>query len=318
MMKQISKSLLYAAKLSEPFWEHSEKYAAFLINILPSCKEAKKGNDPYTKWTGRTYNYRRLRIWGCEAIVHIPNLIKNRLPTGIKGIFVGVNGISYDIYIPQKGTVISSADVNFHEQIENEDILQQLMSEQVVKPTPMLAIEDDINQFEKYKNTIHYDHEDKLMFQVIYIRIQKGQIVADWVKISNNPKGHQNGRNKDTILAAHLHTYEIQANTVLDKKRASYNGNSSRHVNNKRKKSNDLENSDGINISSTKASARRSDRLKVDNFLECEYDEKLIPDKVNSDTTLSTLSSVITNTSSIDKRIPLFQNHVMNSLNKQQ
>ena len=115
MMKQMSKSLLYAAKLSEPFWEHSDKYAAFLINILPLCKKAKKGNDPYTKWTRKTYNYRRLRIWGCEAIVHIPNLIKNRLPTGIKGIFVGVNGILYDIYIPQKGTVISSADVTFHE-----------------------------------------------------------------------------------------------------------------------------------------------------------------------------------------------------------
>jgi len=51
----------------------------------------------------------------------------------------------------------------------------------------MLAIEYDINQFEKYKNTIHYDHEDKLMFKVIDIRIQKGQIVADRVKISNNP-----------------------------------------------------------------------------------------------------------------------------------
>ena len=46
----------------------------------------------------------------------------------------------------KKGTVISSADVTFHEQIENEDILQQRMSEQLVKPTPMLAIEYDINQ----------------------------------------------------------------------------------------------------------------------------------------------------------------------------
>ena len=31
--------------------------------------------------------------------------------------------------------------------------------------------------------------------------------MADRVKISNIPKGHQNGRNKDTILAAHLHTH---------------------------------------------------------------------------------------------------------------
>ena len=94
MLQQMSETLLYGAKLSEPYWEYADKYAAFLINLLPSCKEAKKGSDPYTKWTGRTYNYRRLRIWGCKAIVLIPNPIKNRPPTGIKGIFVGVSGIT--------------------------------------------------------------------------------------------------------------------------------------------------------------------------------------------------------------------------------
>ena len=35
-------------------------------------------------------------------------------------------------FIYQKGAVISSAVVTFHKQIENEDILQQRMSEQVV------------------------------------------------------------------------------------------------------------------------------------------------------------------------------------------
>ena len=125
--------------------------------ILPSCKEAKKGSDPYTKWTGRTYNYRRLRIWGCEAIVLIPNPIKNRPQTGIKGIFVGVSGITYDIYIPEKGTIMSSADVTFHEQIENEDVLQKRMSLEVTEKAAVHEVYD-ISQFERYRNTTHYDH----------------------------------------------------------------------------------------------------------------------------------------------------------------
>jgi hypothetical protein len=48
--------------------------------------------------------------------------------------------------------------------------------------------------------------------------------VADRVKISNNPKGHQNGRNKDTILAAHLHTYKIQDDSSTNRKRPGDNG----------------------------------------------------------------------------------------------
>ena len=185
-MKQMSKMLLYVAKWSEPFWEYSDKYAAFLINILPSCKEAKKGNNPYTKWTGKTYNYRRLRIWGWEAIVHIPNPIKNRLPTGIKGIFVGVNGISYGIYIPERNSnIISCRNISWTNREWRHTSATNVRTSS--ETNPMLAIEYDINQFEKYKNTIHYDHKDKLMFKVIDIRIQKGQIVADRVKISNNP-----------------------------------------------------------------------------------------------------------------------------------
>jgi len=77
----------------------------------------------------------------------------------------------------------------------------------------------DISQFERYRNTTHYDHEDKLHFKVIDIRIQKGQIVVDRVKISNNPEGHKNGRNEDTILAAHLHTYKIQDNSLINRKK---------------------------------------------------------------------------------------------------
>ena len=310
MVKQMSKTILYAAKLSEPFWEYSDKYAAFIINILPSCKEAKRGSDPYTKWTGRTYNYKRLRVWGCEAIVHIPNPIKNRLPTGIKGIFVGVVGTTYEVYIPERGTTMSSGDVTFHEQIENEDILKQRMVEERVI-TPGAKTEYEITQFEKYRDTVHYDHEDKLYFKVIDIRIQKGQIVADRVKISNNPKGHQNGRNKDTILAAHLHTYEIKPNTLakdstVDKHKQNVDNNR------KRARVDEAPPLNQVDQATTTDKTRRSDRLRLSQLLTCE--QYLIGDsQVNS-----TLTAIFTTTNNVDNRIPLCHKHVLTSLNMQQ
>ncbi len=69
---------------------------------------------------------------------------------------------------------MSSADVTFHEQIENEDVLQKRMSLEVTEKAAVHEV-CDISQFERYRNTTHYDHEDKLHFKVIDIRIQKGR-----------------------------------------------------------------------------------------------------------------------------------------------
>ena len=36
-----------------------------------------------------------------------------------------MTGIAYDVYIPEKGTTIQSSDVTFHEELGNENVLQQ-------------------------------------------------------------------------------------------------------------------------------------------------------------------------------------------------
>ena len=65
---------------------------------------------------------------------------------------------------------MSSADITFHEQMENEDVLQKRMSPEVDEKVIVYEVYD-ISQFERYRNTTHYDHEDKLHFKVIDIRI---------------------------------------------------------------------------------------------------------------------------------------------------
>ena len=95
----MSKTILYAAKLSEPYWEYADKYVAFLYSH--HAKKQRKvairtlnGQEGLTTMEAKDFGMR-------SNSPH--NSIKNRLPTGIKGIFVGVSGITYDIYIQKKG-----------------------------------------------------------------------------------------------------------------------------------------------------------------------------------------------------------------------
>jgi hypothetical protein len=71
-------------------WEYSDKYAGFLIRILPPCDGGEDKRDPYTQWYGKTYDYSKLRTWRRVAMAHISKQIKNRLPPVVQGIFVGV------------------------------------------------------------------------------------------------------------------------------------------------------------------------------------------------------------------------------------
>jgi hypothetical protein len=113
MCKSISKCLLAGSKLPEPFWEYSDRYAGFLICILPPCDTSEAKRDPNTLWYGRTQDYSKLRIWGSVAVVNIHKPIKNRLPPGVRGIFVGVADAEYIVYVPESNTTLSSADVTF-------------------------------------------------------------------------------------------------------------------------------------------------------------------------------------------------------------
>ena len=211
MMKSISKCLLAAALMPEPFWEYSDKYAGFLIRILPPCDGGDDKRDPYTQWFGKTYDYSKLRTWGCIAVAHISKQIKNRLPPGVRGIFVGVKNAEYQVYVPETNTLLSTADVTFHEVVNTipstvTEILEASAGRQHfdgIDPSSdqlLFRVED----FNGYVNTVHYDTQDKLYYVVTKIRVTKGSVVADRLACLPSELDVV-----DVVLAAHLLEYPL-------------------------------------------------------------------------------------------------------------
>jgi len=211
MFKSISKCLLLQAKLPEPYWEFSDKYAVFLLGILPPCDGEGLKRDPDTLWYGRTFDYSRLRIWGSVAVANIPDPLKNRLPTGVKGIFVGMEGLEYIVYVPENDTFISTVDVTFYEKVDNQDdTVTKILASAAgrhhsdgIDPTSEQVLFQP-EDFWQYVNKVHYDLEDHMHYAVVGVRTSRGSVVADRIACVEGSR-----EATDTIYAAHLLEYPI-------------------------------------------------------------------------------------------------------------
>ena len=70
------RSLLFYANLSHKFWGEALSTAAYLRNRSPT--KAVKGMTPYEAWTGEKPKVDHLRIFGCQAFVHVPKDAKQK------------------------------------------------------------------------------------------------------------------------------------------------------------------------------------------------------------------------------------------------
>lgn len=115
-MVEKAKCLLFDANLDKKFWAEAVNTAIYLKN---RCIATGLGT-PFELWTGKKPDVSHLRIFGSEAMVHVPK--ERRLKwdkKAKKGILVGyseqVKG--YRIYHPNSNTVVTSRDVVVMENI---------------------------------------------------------------------------------------------------------------------------------------------------------------------------------------------------------
>ena len=59
------------SKLLKSFWGEAMRTSIDLINLSPSVPL--KGDVPERVWTRKDVSYDHLRVFGCEAFIHIPN-----------------------------------------------------------------------------------------------------------------------------------------------------------------------------------------------------------------------------------------------------
>ncbi|GKF27033.1 hypothetical protein Tco_0082927 [Tanacetum coccineum] len=95
--------------------------ACYLLNKVPNKRNR---IAPYELWTKRKPNLNYLRVWGCRAVVRLPNLkLKTLGERGIECIFVGYVGHSnaFRFYVIEPNdsvsinSVIESKDAIFDE-----------------------------------------------------------------------------------------------------------------------------------------------------------------------------------------------------------
>ena len=59
------------SKLLKSFWGEAMRTSIDLINLSPSVPL--KGDVPERVWTRKDVSYDHLRVFRCEAFIHIPN-----------------------------------------------------------------------------------------------------------------------------------------------------------------------------------------------------------------------------------------------------
>eukprot|EP00253_Pinus_taeda_P012956 PITA_12956 len=109
-------SMLSGAGLGQEFWAEAVDTACYLVNRLPSS--ALEDKTPQEVWTGKKPSLSHLRVFGCDAYVHVPKEKQTKLDSKFKKcIFVGYkDGLKgYKLWNPVTRKVVYSQDVVFKE-----------------------------------------------------------------------------------------------------------------------------------------------------------------------------------------------------------
>ena len=111
------RSMLSMAGLLDAFWAEAVMTAVHLINRSPSVPLGFM--VPEEVWTGLPPSYGHLRVFGCEAYVHVLKEKRSKLdPKSKRCVFLGYGDsgeMGYRLWDPTDRKIVRSHDVVFHE-----------------------------------------------------------------------------------------------------------------------------------------------------------------------------------------------------------
>ena len=121
VLKEMVNSMLSYSGLNDGFWGEAMLTACYLLNRVPNKRNKV---TPYELWFKKTPNLNYIRVWGCRAVVRLPDPKHKTLgEKGVECIFIGYaeHSKAYRFYViePNKSisvhTVIESRDAIFDE-----------------------------------------------------------------------------------------------------------------------------------------------------------------------------------------------------------
>jgi hypothetical protein len=111
-----SRSMLSGARLGQEFWAEAVGTSCYLVNRSPSSTLDDK--TPHEVWSGKKPSLQHLRVFGCDAYVHVPKENRSKLDKKAeKCIFIGYkDGVKgYKLWNPETKKNVYSRDVVFRE-----------------------------------------------------------------------------------------------------------------------------------------------------------------------------------------------------------
>lgn len=118
---EAARSVIHAKDLDENLWAEAINYSVFTINQTGTSSV--KGMSPADLWFGRQVKLQSLKCFGCECYVYIQDHKRGKTEKkSRKGILVGydLDSPSYRIYLKEEDDIVSSENVVFDENPENQ------------------------------------------------------------------------------------------------------------------------------------------------------------------------------------------------------
>lgn len=120
-------------------WAEAFASANFIRNRSPSAADDTK--TPYELFFGKLPDVSGMRVWGCDAFVHVPKQLRKKLdPTSVKGVFVGYEANSKAYRVLVAGRIVVSRDVQFAE----KSALMKHVDAGVDPVPPLVDMDDDV------------------------------------------------------------------------------------------------------------------------------------------------------------------------------
>jgi hypothetical protein len=111
-----SRSMLSSVGLGQEFWVEVVGTTCYLVNRSPSS--ALDDKTPHEVWSGKKPSLQHLRVFGCDAYVHVPKENRSNLDKKVeKCIFIGYkDGVKgYKLWNPETKKIVYSRDVVLRE-----------------------------------------------------------------------------------------------------------------------------------------------------------------------------------------------------------
>ncbi|MBW0511208.1 hypothetical protein O181_050923 [Austropuccinia psidii MF-1] len=147
-----TRCMLHATNIPNSYWAETVSTATLLSNSVPTL--SRHNHLPHTLWTGLPPRIKKLRVFGCQAIVMTPKEHRDSKlgPTGVAGILLGYesNNSAYRVLCLLNRKILISRHVNFNELVFPE--LKHQSDDQLPLSLPWEALDEPLPEHQPLPN----------------------------------------------------------------------------------------------------------------------------------------------------------------------